>query len=296
MASTDEVLSRILEPFATWPDLFDVLLVTFVLYNLLLLIRGTRAAQVVLGILLVVLAYGAARTFRLPALEATLERFFTILPLAILVLFQHEIRRALASFGRTPGWRFGRDGQDLRELFNDVAVAAATLSERRIGALIAFERRDGLRNYIENGIQIDAIVSLDLLITLFHTEAPTHDGAVIIQGNRVAAATCFLPLTRNAELSTELGTRHRAAIGVTEETDAVVLIVSEETGAISLAIDGAMQSNLSSSTVKNLLFKYLVADDSTNVGDASTSKSGTKSESADARAVSADDSASEATP
>ena len=171
MASTDEVLSRILEPFATWPDLFDVLLVTFVLYNLLLLIRGTRAAQVVLGILLVVLAYGAARTFRLPALEATLERFFTILPLAILVLFQHEIRRALASFGRTPGWRFGRDGQDLRELFNDVAVAAATLSERRIGALIAFERRDGLRNYIENGIQIDAIVSLDLLIPLFHTDA-----------------------------------------------------------------------------------------------------------------------------
>lgn len=265
MASTEASLSRILEPFATWPDLFDVLLVTFVLYNLLLLIRGTRAAQVVLGILLVVLAYGGARTFRLPALEATLERFFDILPLAILVLFQHEIRRALASFGRTPGWRFGRDGQDLRELFNDVAVAAATLSERRIGALIAFERRDGLRNYIENGIKIDAIVSLDLLITLFHPKAPTHDGAVVIQGNRVAAATCFLPLTRNAELSTELGTRHRAAIGVTEETDAVVLVVSEETGSISLAIDGTMQRQLSSETVKMLLFKYLVADDSTDV-------------------------------
>ena len=158
MASTEEALSRILEPFATWPDLFDVLLVTFVLYNLLLLIRGTRAAQVVLGILLVVLAYGAARTFRLPALEATLERFFDILPLAILVLFQHEIRRALASFGRTPGWRFGRDGQDLRELFNDVAVAAATLSERRIGALIAFERRDGLLQVLVEDGEVEIVL------------------------------------------------------------------------------------------------------------------------------------------
>ncbi|MEO1088855.1 MAG: diadenylate cyclase CdaA [Acidobacteriota bacterium] len=274
MASTDDAISRFIEPFTTWPDVLDVLLVMIVLYNLLLLIRGTRAAQVVLGLVVVVMAYLGARTFRLPALETTLEKFLDILPLAILVLFQHEIRRALASFGRTPAWRFGREGQDMRELYNDVAVAASTLSDRKVGALIAFERREGLRNYIENGIKMDAVVSLDLLISLFHPETPTHDGAVVIQGNRIAAATCFLPLTRNPELSTELGTRHRAAIGVTEETDAVALIVSEETGGISLAVDGTMHRHLSSSSLKTLLFKYLVADDTKRGLDARGSSAG----------------------
>ncbi|MEM6797089.1 MAG: diadenylate cyclase CdaA [Acidobacteriota bacterium] len=261
MAFSREALVRLLQPLGTWQDLLDVLLVTLVLYNTLLLIRGTRAARVVLGILVVVLFYTSAHTFKLPALETTLEKFFDILPVAILVLFQHEIRGALASFGRTPGWNFGRSGHDVQELYNDVVVAALSLSDQKTGALIVFERREGLRNFIENGIQVDALVSLDLLVTLFHPATPTHDGAVIIQGDRIAATTCFLPLTRSAGLSTEMGTRHRAAIGITEETDAVALVVSEETGDISLAVDGEIDRRLSAGTLRTLLFKTLVADE-----------------------------------
>lgn len=252
-------LSRVLSPFQSWQDVLDVLLVALVLYYLLLLIRGTRAVQVIFGILLLLVVYGGAGLVDLPALETTLEEFFDLLPIAILILFQHEIRRALASFGRTPLFTRGRGG-DPRELINDVVVAATTLSERKIGALIVFERQEGLRNYIENGIRLDSAVSLDLLVTLFHTETPTHDGAVIIQGDRIAAATCFLPLTRNAELSKELGTRHRAALGITEETDALAVVVSEETGDLSIAVGGELKRRIPSSTLQTLLFQYLVAE------------------------------------
>lgn len=256
-----EAIHQLLIPLATGKDLLDVLLVTLVLYNLLLLIRGTRAAQVVLGILVLVLIYYGARLFDLRALETTLEKFFAVLPVAILVLFQHEIRRALARFGRSPLWRFGRWEGDVRNRFNDIVIAASTLSDRRTGALVVIERQEGLRNYVENGIQLDANISIDLLISLFHPETPTHDGAVIIQNDRLAAAACFLPLTRNAELSTELGTRHRAALGISEETDALAIVVSEENGAISLAVDGEIHRRLSSSSLETLIFKSLMGTD-----------------------------------
>lgn len=251
-----DALWKFVEPLAGWEDLVDVLLVTLVLYYLLLLIRGTRAVQVVIGILALVVIYYGARTFELPALETTLENFFVILPVAIIVLFQNEIRRALANFGRTRFWGSG-GAVDVEEVANQVAMAAATLADRKTGALIVFERREGLRNYIENGIQVDGLVSIDLLASLFHPETPTHDGAVIIQGDRIAAATCFLPLTRASELSTQFGTRHRAALGISEETDAVVVVVSEETGEISLAVRGEFERPLSSSSLHTLLVSHL---------------------------------------
>lgn len=252
-------LRYLAEPFTGWTDVVDVLLVTLVLYNLLLLIRGTREVQIVIGILILVLLYYVARGLELPALETTLENFFTLLPVAIIILFQREIRRALARFGsnRFWGWSVQRK---VASTFNEMVLAATTLAERRIGALIVIERLEGLRNYAENGIQLDAVVSLDLLINLFSPGTPTHDGAVMIQGDRIAAAACFLPLTQNPELSPDFGTRHRAALGISEETDALALVVSEETGTLSVAIGGRIHRALESKDLRNLLYKYLVTD------------------------------------
>ncbi len=255
----DLSLEQLLQPVSRSIDVLDVLLVTLVLYNLLLLIRGTRAVQVLIGILALVVLFYAAGTFDLPALRTTLENFFKILPVAMIVLFQHEIRRALATFGSTRLWGFTGQ-QKVATTFNEVVLATTTLAERRIGALIVIERREGLRNYVENGIVLDAEVSLDLLISLFTPETPTHDGAVIIQGDRLAAATCFLPLTQKAELSKQFGTRHRAALGITEETDALAVVVSEERGEISLAFEGEMYRRLESKDLLNLLYKNLLSE------------------------------------
>ncbi len=254
-----EALGQLLQPVSRWEDVLDVLLVTVVLYNLLLLIRGTRAVQVLIGILVLVILHQIAQAVDLPALEKTLQTSFLFLPIAIIVLFQHEVRRALANFGTTSLWSFA-DRQKLVGSFHAIVLAATTLSERRIGALIVVERLEGLRNYIENGIELDAVVSVDLLITLFDPHTPTHDGAVIIQDDRIAAAACFLPLTQSEELSTELGTRHRAALGITEETDAVAVVVSEETGAISVAFGGEMVRELESKDLRNRLHQFLLTD------------------------------------
>lgn len=253
-------LEQLLQSVSTWRDVLDVVLVTLVFYNLLLLIQGTRSVQTLIGILGLVGVYYIAGALQLSALERTLQGFFIILPVAIIVLFQHEIRRALANFGRTPLWGFTNNPQNVVSTFNEIVLAASTLSERKIGALIVVERLEGLRNYIENGIQLDAVVSVDLLINLFTPDTPTHDGAVIIQKDRLAAATCFLPLSQNQELSTELGTRHRAALGITEESDALAVVVSEETGAISVAFNGQILRPLESKDLRNWLHKYLISD------------------------------------
>jgi diadenylate cyclase len=252
-------IQQLIEPFASWADFFDVLLVAIVLYNLLLLIRGTREVQILIGILVLVVLYYTAQSLGLTALEATLRHFLIILPVAIIVLFQHEIRRALASFGSTPLWGFTAQGK-VASTFNDLVLAAATMSERKTGALIVLERLEGLRNYVENGIQLDAVVSIDLLINLFTPGTPTHDGAVIIQNDRIAAAACYLPLTRNPELSQAFGTRHRAALGISEETDALVVVVSEESGTISVAFGGEIHRPMEPKDLGNLLYKLLVTD------------------------------------
>ena len=252
-------LQHLVAPFSGWLDFLDVVLVALVVYNLLLLIRGTREVQILIGILILVVFYYAAQVFELGALTATLRTFFAVLPIAIIVLFQHEIRRALATFGSTPllGWS---DQRKVVSTFNELTLAAATLAERKIGALIVIERLEGLRNYVENGIKLDAVVSLDLLISLFMPTTPTHDGAVVIQGDRLAAAACYLPLTQTPELSKDLGTRHRAALGISEETDALAVVVSEETGTISVAFGGEIIRPLESKDLRNLLYKRLVTE------------------------------------
>ena len=243
----------------TWRDLFDVVVVAFIFYQLLLLIRGTRAVQMIFGLLFVAAIYYVARVGNLVTLQTFVGSFLIFLPFALIVLFQHEIRRALASFGRNPLWGLG-SRHKAESTFNDIVLAAATLARRRVGALIVVERLEGLRNYIENGIAMDALVSFDLLINLFTPGAPLHDGAVILQGDRLAAASCFLPLSANPELSKDLGTRHRAALGITEETDAVAVVVSEETGTISLAFGGQLERGLDEKTLRNLLYRRLVTD------------------------------------
>ena len=251
---------RELAELVTWYDLIDIALVTILLYNVLLLIRGTRAVQILMGLLAVVGVYQVAKIARLRTLEAIIESFFLFLPFAVIVLFQDQIRRALANLGRNPLLgRVGKGGVD--PAYNEVVLAAATLASRRIGALIVFERREGLRNYVENGIRLDAVVSYDLLVNLFTPETPLHDGAVILQGDRIAAAACFLPLSTDPGLSREMGTRHRAALGISEETDAIAVVVSEETGRISLAVNGRLEQALDSKSLRSALHRRLVSTD-----------------------------------
>ena len=243
----------------TWRDVLDVVLVAVVIYNLLLLIRGTRAVQILYGILLLVGVYYLARLGNLLALQTTLSAFLTILPFAIIVLFQDEIRRALAQFGSKPIWGIGSH-QRVETVFNEVVLAATAMAARRVGALIVLERVEGLKNFVDNGIRIDSVVSYDLLLNIFNPHTPLHDGAVIVQGHRIAAASCYLPLTHTAELSKEYGTRHRAALGISEETDAVAVVVSEETGRISVAHQGELIRDLDSNTLRNTLYKLLITD------------------------------------
>lgn len=243
----------------TWHDLVDVAVVAILFYNLLLLIRGTRAVQMLTGMFLVAGAYYLARTLKLRAFEAILESFLIFLPFALIVIFQQEIRRALANVGRNPLLRFG-SRVPVRTAINDAALAATTLAARRTGALIVFERREGLRNYIENGIVLDAAASFDLLLNIFTPDTPLHDGAVIVQTDRIAAAACFLPLTSNPELSKEVGSRHRAALGISEETDAIAVVVSEETGGISIAVGGRLEAKIDPKNLRNRLYQLLVVE------------------------------------
>jgi diadenylate cyclase len=242
-----------------WRDLVDVLAVAVVIYNLFLLIRGTRTVQILLGLGFVAGLYYLARLASLPTLETLLGSILLFLPVAIIVLFQQEIRGALASFGRNPLFGLAKQ-QKVESSFSEIILAATTLAARRQGALIILERLDGLRNFSESGIQMDALVTYDLLINIFAPETPLHDGAVIIQEDRIAAAACFLPLTLNPELSKEFGTRHRAALGLSEETDSVAVVVSEETGIISVAYDGEMVRDLDSRSLRNTLYKLLITD------------------------------------
>ena len=242
-----------------WHDAADIALVAIVIYNLLLLIRGTRGVQILLGILFLGGTYWAAGYIGLTTLKELLGNFIFFLPVVVIILFQAEIRRALASFWRSPIFSFGTD-EEIDTTINEVVVAATALASRRIGALIVIQRLEGLRNYVENGIEIDAQISYDLLINLFSPETPLHDGAAIIQGERIAAAACFLPLTLRHELSKQFGTRHRAALGISEETDALAVVASEETGKVSVALNGEMRVGLDAKTLRNLLYRHLVTD------------------------------------
>lgn len=254
------MISRITGWFTTvepsWLDLIDILIVAFLIYQLLQFIRGTHAVQMALGALVLVLLYWLSQLLHLETVNWLLRTFMPYLVFGIIVVFQSEIRKVLAQLGKTPlPGVFGSPRTE--EVIDEVVLAATTLAAQRTGAIVVVERDMGLRSYIETGIALDAYVTYDLLISIFNPGTPLHDGAVIIQGNRVAAAACFLPLTVNPQLSRELGSRHRAAIGVTEDTDALAVVVSEETGVISLVVGGRIRRELDAASLKSALLDVL---------------------------------------
>ena len=236
-------------------DIIDILVVSLIIYQVLILVRRTRAVQLVIGLGVLFAAYLVSVWLQLYTLQWLLSRVGLVVPIALLVLFQPELRRVLEQFGRggvsLVGFTTnGLDREARIRLINDVARAARILGSRKIGALIILERRVGLADFIETGIRIDGVATVQLLINIFFPNTPLHDGAVIIRGNRVLAAGCLLPLTERPGLSRALGTRHRAAIGITEETDAVAVVVSEETGTISLAREGRISRGLAEEELK----------------------------------------------
>ncbi|HKG20956.1 MAG TPA: diadenylate cyclase CdaA [Blastocatellia bacterium] len=235
-------------------DLVDFIVVWAIIYGLLKLVKGTRAVQMAVGLLGVGLLYQISVFFGLETLQFVMRNSLLYFGFAILVIFAPEIRSALMRVGsnlRSP-LRFGR-ARFGHEAYDEIVLAAMTLSSRRIGALLVFERNVGLQNYVDTGVFLGARLSYDLLVTLFDPHTPLHDGAVIIRNYRVEAASCFLPLTLNPRLTKELGTRHRAAIGVTEDTDAVAVIVSEETGVISFVQNGEITRFLNNSRLRDLI-------------------------------------------
>jgi diadenylate cyclase len=236
----------------TWRDALDVLLVAFIIYQLLKLLRGTHAVQMALGAFVLVVLYWTSLLFNLETVNWILRTFLPFLVFGIIVVFQAEIRKVLAHLGRRP-FLGGFAGKKQEEVIDEVVLAATTLSAQRTGAILVIEREMGLRSYVETGIALDAVLTYDLLISVFNPKTPLHDGAVIIQGNRVAAAACFLPLTVNPELSRTLGSRHRAAIGLSEDTDAVAVVVSEETGIISLVAEGQIRRELDGRSLRQAL-------------------------------------------
>jgi len=240
-----EYLSNLLRrPPVGWWDLLDIAVVSFLIYEFLKLIRGTRAAQMAVGSLFVVGMFYLSQLAPLQTLNWLIRNALVYVAFAAIVIFQSDIRRALAHFGQAPFFRYFNRQIAADETIEEVVVATSMLAQQKIGAIIVLEREIGLRNYIESGIPLDATLTYDLLATIFRPGSPLHDGAVILQEGRVAAAACFLPLTVNPRLSRELGTRHRAAIGLTEENDAVAVIVSEESGLISIALDGTIERGL----------------------------------------------------
>ena len=240
-------------PAIGWWDLIDILVVSILIYEVLKLIRGTRAVQMALGGGVLVMLFYGSHWLHLETVNWLIRNFFGYLVFAVIVLFQSDIRRALAHLGRAPFFRYLARAESAEESIEELVVAATMLSAQRIGAIIAIERQIGLRNYIEGGIPLDAVLTYDLLLSIFLHSSPLHDGAVIVQEDRVAAAACFLPLTVNPKLSKELGSRHRAAIGLTEENDAVAIVVSEETGAVSIVVDGQIERGLDADQLKSRL-------------------------------------------
>lgn len=241
-------------------DILDILIVTVLVYQALLLIRGTRAVQLVTGLGVLFVVYGLSRYLRLYTLQTLLEYVGLVIPIALLVIFQPELRRMLEQLGRggvlVSGFALpGLGREEAIRLVNDVSRAVRVLALRKIGALIVLERRTGLADFIETGIKVDGVVTVQLLINVFFPNSPLHDGAVIVRGNRVMAAGCLLPLSEDPQLSRTLGTRHRAGLGLSQQTDAVVIIVSEETGTISLARDGELTRGLSEEELKASLLE-----------------------------------------
>ncbi len=251
-------LTRILE---RWPELtmvsvIDIILVAALIYQFLVLIRGTRATPMLLGVATLGVAFYIAHITNLTTLDWLMGTVLPYVIFALIVIFAAEIRQALAKLGRKITWSQGVSAE-VSEAYDDIVLAANLFAQNQTGALIIIEREIGLRTYIESGVPLDARLSYDLLATIFRPSAPLHDGAVIVQKDRIAAAACFLPLSMNPVLSIQLGTRHRAGIGITEETDSIAVIVSEETGAISLAVAGNIERDVTPEYLRERLTELL---------------------------------------
>jgi diadenylate cyclase len=238
-------------PKFTPTDAIDILVVAFLIYQFLLIIRGRRAAHVLVGLCILAAIYAAAVWAKLEVLRTILATLAPFTAIALIVMFQSELRRMLARLGRRPF--LGISQLERREVTQEILLAITHLAQKKTGALIVVERKIGLRTFVESGVNLDAAISRDLLCAIFHPGGALHDGAVIIQGDRIASAACFLPLTTNPQLVTELGTRHRAALGITEESDCFSVIVSEETGRISIAAFAEIELDVEPERVEQLL-------------------------------------------
>lgn len=245
-------------------DILDILVVAFFLYRIYLLIRNTRATALVKGLLLLGGLTLVTGWLQLHALAWILDKLMAVLIVALPIVFQPELRRALEQIGRGKFIRPGAETMetDRAEVIDAVAGAAETMGKNHVGALIVFERSTGLDDYIDTGIRIDGVVSREILGNIFIVNTPLHDGAVIIRENRIMAAGCLLPLTKDRSLSSELGTRHRAAIGMSEVADCVVVVVSEETGTISYAYDGHIYRHMDGEGLRNRLRSFLLLEQS----------------------------------
>ncbi|MEO6590282.1 MAG: diadenylate cyclase CdaA [Pyrinomonadaceae bacterium] len=248
-------LNDYLPTINTIRNALDIAFVFIIVYVVLKLLRGTRAVPTVVGMVILALLYWLAVAQDLVTLQFILERMVFVYPFLIIILFQSEIRQALIYFGnrlQIPLTRRAK-GQLGETIYDEIVLAATTLSSEKIGALIVIERNVGLRNFIDSGVSLDARLTYDLLVTIFNPATPLHDGAVIIKDERLAAASVFLPLTKNPGISRELGTRHRAAIGITEGSDAISVVVSEETGLITFVVGGEIKRNVDTNALRKLL-------------------------------------------
>ncbi|MDF9845003.1 MULTISPECIES: diadenylate cyclase CdaA [unclassified Paenibacillus] len=241
-------------------DIIDVLIVSYIIYKVLNMVRGTRAVQLLKGILVLVIIWALSTILDLYTLKWLMNQIYTFGVFAIFIIFQPELRRGLEQLGR--GKFFGRaseNDEEISRLVGEVIKAVNYLSKRKIGALIVFERATGLNEYTESGIPMRSVVSSELLINIFIPNTPLHDGALIMQDGQIAAAACYLPLSENPFISKELGTRHRAAIGISEVADSVSVVVSEETGQISLAINGQIVRDIKEESLISKLHQELSA-------------------------------------
>lgn len=245
-------------------DVLDIVVVTYVIYKLMMIVRGTKAVQLIKGISIILVSWFLSGFFGLKTLQFLLNQVITYGLLGIIIIFQPELRRGLEHLGRTSNL-FGRtsasDEDKQRQMIEAIVSSAQYMSKRRIGALIAIERDTGLNEYVETGIRMDSHITSQLIINLFIPNTPLHDGAMIIQDGKIAAAACYLPLSESPHIDKALGTRHRAAIGVSEVTDSVTLTVSEETGAVSLAIAGRLYRDLDEEALRNKLIQELVIEE-----------------------------------
>jgi diadenylate cyclase len=235
-----------------WLDIIDIVVVSIILYKIFLIIKGTRAARMLVGIGVLLIASFFSRYLQLYTIDWLIQSFWAQVVIVIIVLFQPEIRRALAQMGESSFLQSFTSAEELKSL-EEIVRTAIALANRKIGALIVIERDVSLKEYVEIGTPLDAKVTKELLLSIFHPTSPIHDGAVIIKGNRVIAAGCFLPIKLGTDVSKALGTRHRAGVGLTEETDAVAIVVSEETGIISVAMGGKLESPVDMGTLRDLL-------------------------------------------